>query len=38
MMKDIFAQNCLQTARIESEPDSAKLEPILVLPTIRSCS
>jgi hypothetical protein len=37
-MKGVFAQNCLQTAPIESKPDSAKLEPILVLPIVRSYS
>jgi hypothetical protein len=33
-----FAQNCLQTAPFESKSNSAKLEPILVLPTKRFCS
>jgi hypothetical protein len=37
-MKGVFAQNCLQIAPIENKLDSTKLESILVLPTIRSCS
>jgi hypothetical protein len=34
----LIAQNCLQIAPFESKLDSAKLEPVLVLPTVRSCN
>jgi hypothetical protein len=34
----VFAQNYLQTTPFESKPDSEKLELVLVLPTVRSCS